>query len=187
MESNKEKIREKNITNFTTLLINSVGYDKAGKDKNKVLINGFYENGIHSKTGTKYNVMGIDIDGYDIFGAFHFDRGYFVDKNGAYNPIYGHNSKGFNSERKHYLTGTEYNPEGYNVEGFDKNGINQKTGTIWSPGGFDMYGYSKKLGRYLTTYHKFRNKSRNIEYDPFFKLEDNMEIEYEKLKKNNML
>lgn len=128
MEDNKEKARENLITLFTTHLLNIVDYDKSGKNNENILINGFYENGIHSKTDTKYSFTGKDIDGYDIDGSFHFDRGYFVDKNGLYTPIYGHNSKGFNSLRKHYLTGTEYDPEGYNVEGFDKNGIHKATG-----------------------------------------------------------
>ena len=135
--------------------MNIVDYDKSGKNNENILINGFYENGIHSKTGTKYSFTGKDIDGYDIDGSFHFDKGYFEDKNGLYNPIYGHNSKGFNSLRKHYLTGTKNDPEGYNVEGFDKNGILKASGTIRSPGGFNVYGYSIKLGGYVSNIINF--------------------------------
>ena len=87
MEDNKEKARENLITLFTTHLLNIVDYDKSGKNNENILINGFYENGIHSKTDTKYSFTGKDIDGYDIDGSFHFDRGYFVDKNGLYTEI----------------------------------------------------------------------------------------------------
>ena len=174
MDFEKEKARENSIALLTTCLLNAKGYDESGKNNKKILINGFYENGINSKTGTKYSPTGKDIDGYDIYGAFHFDKGYFVDKNGFYNPIFGHNSKGFNMERKHYLTGTEYDPEGYNVEGFDKNGIHKETGTIWSPGGFDVHGYSIKLGRYVSAYHKYRALSSNtMKYDPNFSVKIN--------------
>ena len=60
---------------------------------------GFYRDGIHEKTGTRFNEKGYDKDGYD--------------------------KDGFNKDRIHQKTGTRFNEKGYDKDGYDKNGYDK--------------------------------------------------------------
>ncbi len=87
---------------------------------------GFFDDGIHSGTGTIYDLYGYDKDGYNADG-FNAE-GKHRDSDTIYNPqgydINGYNADGFNAEGNHRATGIQYNRDGYDKDGYNAAGFN---------------------------------------------------------------
>ena len=157
------------------------GYDQYGYNKK-----GFDEDG-NFVDGTKYDKRGYDINGYDKNGfcyrlidgkriIVHKDtmtpynpegyNKYGFDKDGydkeGYNNLgrnrEGLDRKGFDKSKKHYLTGTSYDPNGIDIDGYNKrkfrlesiNGVNKyihkETKTEYDEHNFDVYEIHKITG-----------------------------------------
>ncbi len=108
---------------------------------------GFFDDGIHSGTGTIYDLYGYDKDGYNADG-FNAD-GKHRDTNTIYNPQgydeQGYDKNGFNADGN-YRDGTKYNrdgydKDGYNAAGFNTEGDHRDTGTKYGDDGYDEQGY----------------------------------------------